>query len=138
MTIQYSVALQNAQLDTIETTVGVSAKLRLYSGSMPADADTAASGTLLVEMSLPSDWLAAASSGSKAKTGTWTGTGAAAASTGTAAGYFRIYDTAGSACFIQGTVTVTGGGGDMTLVNTSIAENQTVTVDTFTITAGNQ
>ncbi len=138
MTIQYSVSLQNAQLDAIETEVGVSAKLRIYTGSAPADADTAASGTLLVEMSLPSDWMAAASSGSKAKSGTWSGTGLAAAGTGTAAGYFRIYDTGGTVCSIQGTITVTGGGGDMTLVNTSIAENQTVTVDTFTITAGNQ
>ena len=35
------------------------------------------------------------------------------------------------------TVTATGGGGDMTVNNASITAGQTVTVDTFTLTAGN-
>jgi hypothetical protein len=34
-------------------------------------------------------------------------------------------------------VTATGGGGDMTLDNTSIASGQKVTITTFTISAGN-
>ena len=38
---------------------------------------------------------------------------------------------------LQGTVTATGGGGDMTLDNTSIASAQTVTVSSFTLTDGN-
>ena len=63
--------------------------------------------------------------------------GLAAAGTGTAATYYRIWDSAGTTCFIQGTVTATGGGGDMTMDNTSIAENQVVTVNTFSIAAGN-
>jgi hypothetical protein len=33
-------------------------------------------------------------------------------------------------------VTATGGGGDMTLDNTSIASGQQVTITSFTITAG--
>lgn len=137
MTIQYSTTLRNNQLDQIETTTGVSAKLRLYSGAAPADCATAPSGTLLVEMALPSDWLAAASGGQKSKTGTWTGQGTAGAGTGTAAGYFRIYDSAGTTCHMQGTVTISGGGGDMTLDNPNIAQYQVVTVNTFTVTAGN-
>jgi hypothetical protein len=134
MAIQYSAAVRNAQLDTLETTVGTAPLFRIYSGSMPADTATAASGTLLAEMTLPSDWLAAAASGSKAKSGTWQDT--SANNTGTA-GYFRIYDSGGSTCHMQGTVTATGGGGDLTLDNTSIASAQSISINTFTITAGN-
>ena len=134
MALQYLAALRNAQLDAIESTIGTAPILRIYSGSMPANAATASSGTLLVEMTLPSDWMAAASAGAKAKSGTWQDTSANA--TGTA-GYFRIFDSGDTACYMQGTVTATGGGGDMTLENTSIAASQSVTVNTFAITAGN-
>lgn len=137
MTIQYSTTLRNNQLDQIESTTGASAKLRLYSGGPPADCAAAATGTLLVEMALPSDWMSAASAGAKAKLGTWSGVGTAGAGTGTAAGYFRIVDSAGSTTHMQGTVTITGGGGDMTLDNTNIAQSQVVTVNTFQVTAGN-
>lgn len=137
MAIQYSVTLRNNQLDQIESTTGASAKLRLYSGSAPANCAAAATGTMLVEMALPSDWMAAASSGSKAKTGTWSGVGTAGAGSGTSAGYFRVVDNAGTTCHVQGTVTITGGGGDMTLDNTNIATSQVVTVNTFNVTAGN-
>jgi len=137
MPIQYSVTLRNNQLDQIESTVGPSARLRLYSGSPPANCAAASTGTLLVDMALPSDWMSAASSGSKSRLGTWSGTGTAGAGSGTVAGYFRIVDSDGTTCHVQGTVTISGGGGDMTLDNPNIAQNQTVTVNTFTITAGN-
>lgn len=137
MAIQYSTTLRDKQLDQIESTTGASARLRLYSGPAPANCAAAPTGTLLVDMALPSDWMAAASNGSKTKNGTWTGTGTAGAGSGTSAGYFRIVDSAGTTCHVQGTVTITGGGGDMTLDNPNIAQNQTVTVNTFTITAGN-
>ncbi len=133
MAIQLSVTARNARLDTIETTAGTTAKLQLRTGAQPADCATAASGTLLAELTLPSDYLAAAASGSKAKSGTWSGVGAAA---GTAA-HFRIVDNAGSTCHLQGTVTATAGGGDMTLDNTSIAVAQAVTINTFTLTDAN-
>lgn len=137
MAIQYSVSLRNAQLDQIETTTGASARLHLYSGTVPANCATAPTGTLLVNMALPADWMSAASAGSKARLGTWSGTGTAGAGSGTAAGYFRIVDSAGTTCHMQGTVTITGGGGDMTLDNPNIANGQAVTVNTFTVTAGN-
>ena len=125
--------LGNAQLDQFEATTGTTAKLQIRTGAAPADCATAASGTLLCEMTLPSDYMSAASAGSKAKLGTWSDVGAAA---GTAA-HFRVLDSAGTTCHMQGTVTATGGGGDMTLDNTSIAVAQVVTVSTFTISRGN-
>lgn len=131
--MQVSVAIQNARLDAMETTTGTSPKLQLRSGAAPANCAAAASGTLLAEITLPSDWLAAASSGTKAKSGTWSGSGSAAGTIG----HFRIVDSAGTTCHWQGTVTASGGGGDMTVDNTSVAVAQTVTVNSFTITDAN-
>jgi hypothetical protein len=134
MSLQYSVAVRNARLDTVESTAGTSAILEIRSGAPPASCATADSGTLLVSMTLPSDWMAAASSGTKSKSGTWEDT--EADDTGTA-GHFRIKDSGGTTCHIQGTVTGTGGGGDMELDNTSIASGQAVSITSFTLTAGN-
>lgn len=130
MALQFSVAVRNARLDAIESTVGTSAKLQLRSGAPPATCATADSGTLLAELSLPSDWMAAASSGSVAKAGTWSGVGVAAGN----AGHYRIKNSAGSTTHEQGTVTATGGGGDLTLDNVSIAVDQAITINTFTKT----
>jgi hypothetical protein len=133
MALQYSTTVRNNQLDQVESTAGTAALFRIYTGSVPADCATAASGTKLLEIALPSDWMNAASSGSKTKLGTWS---AAAVAAGTA-GYFRIYDSGGTTCHVQGTVTATGGGGDVTLDNTSIANGQTVTMNSFTLNAAN-
>lgn len=134
MSIQLSVAVRNARLDAIETTIGTSAILEIRSGAPPATCATADSGTLLASMSLPSDWLAAASSGAKAKSGTWQDLSADAAGT---AGHFRVKDSGGTACGIQGTVTATGGGGDLTLDNAVLASGQAVSISSFTLTDGN-
>ncbi len=134
MAVQLSVAVRNARLDSIETTIGTSAVLKIRSGAQPASCATADSGTVLATLNLPTDWMAAASSGSKAILGTWQDLSADA--TGTA-GHFRIYDSGGTVCGIQGSITATGGGGDMTLDNTSIASGQTVTITTFTLTDAN-
>ena len=131
MAIQLAVATRNARLDAIETEIGTDPILRIRSGSAPADVATADSGTVLAEMTLPSDWMAAASSGSKAKSGTWQDLTANA--TGTA-GHFRIY-TSGGTAKLQGTCGQ--GSGDLQLDNTSIASGQQVTVTAFTLTDGN-
>lgn len=131
MTIQFSTAARNAMLDAIETTTGASANLRILTGAQPTNCAAAQTGTLLVEIALPADWMAAASGGSKALAGTWSGT---ASGTGTA-GHYRVVDNAGTTCHEQGGITTTGGGGDITLDNTSIASGQTVTITSKTQTA---
>jgi hypothetical protein len=133
--MQWSTSVRNAALDAMETTIGTAPLLRIYDLTAGAPANCAASitGTLLAEMTLPSDWKAAASGGTKAITGTWQDT--SANNTGTA-DFYRIWDSAGSTCHEQGTVTATGGGGDMTLDNTSIASGQQVTITSHTWTAG--
>lgn len=134
MAVQMSVTCRNAALDALETTVGTLAILKIRSGSAPATCATADSGTVLASMTLPSDWLAAAASGAKAKSGTWSD--ASADATGTAA-HFRIYESTGVTCHLQGTVTATGGGGDITLDTVSITSGSPVTMSTFTLTSAN-
>lgn len=134
MTVQLSIAVRNARLDSLETAVGASAVLKIRTGAQPATCATADSGTVLATLSLPADWMAAASGGSKAKTGTWEDLSADA--TGTAA-HFRLYASDGTTCHAQGTVTATGGGGDMTITAVAIQSGQTFAVSSFTLTDGN-
>ena len=131
MAYQFSTPARNASLDAIETAIGAAPTLELRSGAVPATCATADSGAVLATMVLPSDWLAAAAAGSKALLGTWQDLSADAAGT---VGHFRIKQ--GATCHIQGTVTITGGGGDMTLDNNVLAASQQVSITAFTLTAG--
>jgi len=134
MAVKMSVTVRNALLDAIETAIGTSAVLKIRSGTVPTNITDSDAGTVLATLNLPSDWLAAAASGAKALTGTWTDTSADADGT---AGHFRVYASNGTTQHIQGTVTVTGGGGDMTLDNATLVAGGTVNVTTFTLTAPN-
>lgn len=131
MAIQFSVAVRNARVNAIETTIGTSPKLQLRTGAQPATCATANSGTLLCELTLPSDWANAGSSGASTLLGTWSGT---AVATGTAA-HYRIQDSAGTTCHEQGTVGQ--GSGDLSLDNSAIVSGQTVNIATWTTTDGN-
>lgn len=127
MAIQESVAVRNARLDAIEATIGADAVLKIFTGAQPVNCAAADPAGLLCTITLPADWMTAAAAGAKAKDGTWSGT---ASGTGTAASW-RLYASNGTTCGMQGNTT------DMVFDNTSIASGQTVTVSTFTITAGN-
>lgn len=134
MAVQFSVAVRNARLDTIESTIGVSAVLKIRTGAVPANTAATDTGTVVATVNLPADWMAAASGGSKAMSGTWTDAAADAAGT---AGFWRLYASDGTTCHAQGTVTATGGGGDMTLDNTVFAAGQQFNVTSFTLNEGN-
>ena len=128
--MQYSTAVNNARLDAVETAIGSAPTLTLYSGSAPTNCAAADTGTALVTITLPSDWMAAASAGAKAMSGTWSGTatdGAAATPT-----HYRIKQ--GATCHMQGTA---GIGSGECQVNGTITSGQTVSVSSFTITAAN-
>lgn len=132
MTLQLSTAARNALLDAIETAIGASAILKIRTGAVPASCSAADSGSVLATVNLPADWMANASGGSKSKQGTWSDT--SADGTGTAA-HYRIYAADGTTCHAQGTVTATGGGGDMTVDNTNFAAGQSFTIDSYTLIA---
>lgn len=128
MTVQLAESIRNGMLNFIETDVGTSAVLKIRTGAQPANVAAADSGTVLATLNLPSDWLAAASGGEKAQSGTWEDTSADA--TGTAA-HYRIYASDGTTQKVQGSVTATGGGGDLTVQNTSFAAGQAFTITGF-------
>ena len=129
MALQFGATYRNALLDQLETSVGTGPILTLRTGAQPADCAAANSGTVLATLTLPSDWMAAAASGSKAKSGTWSD--ASADATGTI-GHFRIHDSSATTCHMQGTA---GLAGDLVTDSASTTAGQTVTVNTFTLTA---
>lgn len=132
MTVQMGTTLRNARLDQIESTVGTAPILTIRTGAQPVDCAAANSGTVLATITLPSDWLAAASGGTKAKSGTWQD--ASADNTGTAA-HWRLHDSSATTCHLQGSVGQ--GTGDLSLDNTSIVAGQSITINTWTFTEGN-
>lgn len=134
MGIQYSTDIRNARLDAVESTIGTSPIMKIRTGAKPANPAAADSGSVLATVTLPSDWMASASGGTKAMSGTWQDNSADASGT---AAHFRIYDSGGSTCKMQGSVTATGGGGDLTVDNTTFAAGQPFAVTAFTLTEGN-
>jgi hypothetical protein len=132
VTIQKSTDLRDAQNDLWESILGTSPTLELRTGAPPASCAAADSGTLVASMSLPADFMSASSGGVKSKLGTWQDPSADAAGV---IGHFRL-KTSGGTCKIQGTVTLTAGGGDMTVDNTNVQPAQLVSITSFSVTAG--
>lgn len=131
MAIKLSVAVRNAMLDAYETTIGTAPKLRVLTGTAPANCAAAQTGTLLAELTLPSDWAAAAASGAKGLSGSWSGSVTVAGT----AGYFRIVDSSGTTCHEQGTIGTSGQ--DINLTSTSLTVGQVLVITAKTLTAGN-
>lgn len=117
-------ALAHALLDGIDAVFNAGT-LTIRTGAPPG-AGNAATGTILATITLPADAFAAASGRTKARLGTWSAT---IATTGTA-GHFRLV---GGSSTLEGDVTATGGGGDMTFASTSFVAGGVATVDTFAL-----
>jgi hypothetical protein len=123
---QFGVTLRNNQVSQIQTTIGASGILKVFSGSEPANCAASDPTGLLATIALPATFLTS-TGGVTTIAGVWSvnATGAGNAQS------FRMYD--GSAvCHVQGNTTT-----DLVLNNTSIAVGQPVTVTAFTVTAGN-
>jgi hypothetical protein len=135
MALKMSPTLRSNRANQIEVLIA-GGTLEIRSGAQPTNTASADAGTLLCTITLPTDCLTAGSGGVVSKNGVWSGLGTLAAGIGTNAGHFR-FKTSGGAVVMDGSMTSTGGGGDMTIDNLSIAQNQTVTVNTFTYTDGN-
>lgn len=133
--LKYSAALKNAQQNAITSTVGASALLNIYSGTQPANPDTAiTSQVLLATLTCNATFAPSASGGVLTLNSITNGTGTAGASTGTTATWYRL-TTSGGTAHIDGTVGTSGA--DLNLNNTSIATGQTVSVTSATYTNGN-
>ncbi len=140
MSVQNSVAVRDARLEADEATIGTAPWLFLKTGPQAASCAQAttdghaANGTKVAVMALPSDWLAAAAAGVKSKLGTWSD--ASADNAGTIA-HYEIWNTALTVCHEQGSVTNTGGGGDITLDNVVVNATQAVTISSWSKTGAN-
>ncbi len=133
MSLQFSTSVRNAMLNSIETAIGTDAVIKIFTGPPPTNCAAANSGTLLASITLATDWASDAASGSKS----WSGlpvTDASIDNTGTA-GHYRLYASDGTTCHVQGSVTVTGAGGDLTVDSVSFVALQTFNITTWTWTA---
>ncbi len=131
--MQLGILTRNARLDAVETQLGTAPLMTIRTGAQPANCAAANAGTVLATFNLPADWMAAASGGVKSIAGgPWQDTSADASGT---AAHFRVHNTAGTVCEIQGTVGQ--GTGELQLDNTSIVAGQTVSITAFSLTDGN-
>lgn len=133
MTIKLSTDLRNAMISSYETYLGTNPVLQVFTGTEPASITLPDTGTKLLDITLPSDWLTSAANGSVSLQGTWTGTATVAGT----CGYYRLKNSLG-AVHEQGSVYQSGGTGDLELDNINLAINQTVQVLTWTRTQGGQ
>jgi hypothetical protein len=132
MALQLGVTHRNARLDAIETIIGASGFLQFRTGAQPADCAAVDTGTLLCEIALPADYFNPAATGQMTKLGTWSGTGVGG---GGVIAHFRMKNNAKTVTGLQGSVGQ--GSGDCSLDNTTIADGQTLTVTTWTLTDAN-
>jgi hypothetical protein len=138
MAVSFSTKLRNDAVSSVIDDFAASDILEIKTGAPPA-ANSAPTGTVLATVTLPASPWGTVASGSVSKNNTWSDTSADA--TGTA-GHFVIRQASdngsvndGTKPRITGTVTATGGGGDLTVDNTSFATGQSFTITAFSIGA---
>lgn len=107
------------------------ATIEVRTGSQPAGPGTGATGTLLATFTCADPAFQSYTNG-VATLDTTPVLEATAAATGTA-GWFRMKDSDGNAV-VDGSVTATGGGGDMTMNTVSVVSGATVQLTSGTIT----
>lgn len=124
-------AAANAEVDAL-TALLANGKLRIYSGTQPASADTALSGnTLLAELTMGATAFGAAAAG--VATANAITQDSAADATGTAS-FFRAFKSDGTTVVCDGSVgTATS---DLILNSVAIQSGAAVAVSAWTITQG--
>ena len=130
--LKYSNGTRNAQQNGLITYAGSGALINIYSGSQPANANTAISGqTLLVTLTVSGSF----GTDSNGTITLSTVTNGTAVATGTAS-FFRITQSNGSTVVMDGSVATSDA--DLVLNNTSIATGQVVSISAGTIIRANQ
>ena len=119
----------NAVVDLLDGGSGAGT-IQIRTGSQPATANDAATGTLLGTLTLSDPAFGNAATG--VATASAITSDSSADATGTA-GWFRALDSTG-ATVLDGSITATGGGGDLTLDSTSVVTGGTISVTSWTVT----
>lgn len=130
--LRLATAARNAAADGVVDLIDAGAgagTVKIYTGSQPASANDAETGTLLATITLADPAFGAAASGVASATDP---ASVNAVATGTA-GWFRVEDSTG-ANVMDGDCTATGGGGTMTLSTTSLVSGSPVDITSFTVT----
>ena len=133
MALGFATTLRTARASQIVAAIDAGAgagKLRLYNGTRPATGGAVT--TLLAELTF-SDPCGTVTSGVLTFSGITSDS--SADNTGTAT-WFRIVDSTG-AFVLDGTITVTGGGGDITMTSTSIQAGVMVDATSLVFTEDN-
>lgn len=124
-------AIRNAMTDAIVDSLDAGSgagTIAIRSGSRPTAPSDSATGTLLATVTCSDPAFGAASAGAASLSDP---ASVLAVATGTAT-WFRAFDSTGAACF-DGSVTATGGGGDLTLGTVAITSGLAVDVTGGTI-----
>ena len=129
--LQYSNGTRDAQQQGLIVYAGSGCKINLYSGTQPANANTAISTqTLLVQLTI-SGGFGTDSNGTLTFNTVSNGT---AVASGTAS-FFRIFKSDGTTVVMDGSVGTSSA--DLVLNTTTIATNDTVAITSGTIVRGN-
>lgn len=131
MALGISETIRNNMLDEITAVAGTSAVIEIYSGTRPATGG--AETTTLATLAGNATAFAPAATGGVLTLNAITDDSSADA-TGTAS-WFRIYASNGTTHVLDGDVGTSGS--DLNLNSTSITSGGTVSITSFTITAGN-
>ena len=129
MAVRLPIATRNAGANAMADLAN-GGTVEIRTGAQPASAGDAATGTLLLTFPLPNPAFGAASTGTKSLAGApRTATGVAAGT----AGWARV-KTSGGGTVMDGSVTATGEGGDITMDTTTVSVDLTVNLTALTIT----
>ena len=136
MATSIAAAARTAAVDAVVDLLdAATATIQIRTGTA-ADPDAAPTGTLLATLTCSVPAFGPASDDGTTATATASAiTDDSAADADGTAGHFRALDSA-AACVLTGTVTATGGGGDMTLNTVSIVTDGTVSITGWTVTMG--
>lgn len=127
MALTITAAAAQSMGTALATAIGSASTIQIRSGSKPATPETAASGTLLATVAISGSFTSTGGVLTSADPSSVT-----IAATGTA-GYFRVL-TSGATAILDGTVTATGGGGDMQLATVALSSGATLDLGVPSIT----
>ena len=130
---KYNTTTRNARMDAVTAQVGTSGRLKIYTGTVPANPSIARTpGNLLVDIALPTTFAPAASNGTLTQTSV-----APVNPTANGTATFADITTSGGTVVAQLTVSAVGGGGEVTLGSTTLNTGVPVDVGTIQLVEGN-
>lgn len=131
MATRLGVSAQNASVAGITALLN-GGTVQIRTGSQPATVGTAATGTLLGTLTLSATAFGAPTSGTASANAITGDTSADASGT---AGWFRAISS-GATAIIDGTITASGGGGEMIISNVNVVAGGTLDISSWSITQG--